>query len=55
MKHLGDPVVCEHGDLMDVVEVAEVLAFEAGPEVCDEDLGPLVEPDCRAFEIVTVV
>ena len=55
MKHLGDPVVCEHGDLIDIVERAKALAFEAGPEVRDEDLGALVEPDCRAFELVTVV
>lgn len=55
VKHLGDPVVREHGDVIDVVEVAEALAFEAGPEVCDEDLGALVEPDCGAFELVTVV
>ena len=35
VEHLRDPVVCEHGDLIDVVEIAEAFAFEAGPEVCD--------------------
>ena len=35
MEHLRDPVVCEHGDLIDVVEVAKAFALEAGPEVCD--------------------
>lgn len=55
MKHLGDSVVGEHGDLIDVMERAKALAFEAGPEVCNEDLGALVETDCGAFELVTVV
>ena len=55
MKHLGDPVVREHGDLIDVMERAEALAFEASPEVCNEDLGALVETNCTAFEFVTVV
>lgn len=55
MKHLGDSVVREHGDLIDVMEIAKALAFEAGPEVRNEDLGALVETDGGAFELVTVV
>ena len=55
MEHLRDSVVCEHGDLIDVMEIAKVLAFEAGPEICDEDLGALVETHCGVFELVTVV
>ena len=55
MKHLGDSVVREHGDLIDVMERAKALALEAGPEVCDEDLGALVETHGGAFEFVTVV
>ena len=35
MEHLRDPVVREHGDLIDVMEAAEAVALEAGPEVCD--------------------
>ena len=35
VEHLRDPIVCEHGDLIDVVEVAKAFAFEAGPEICD--------------------
>ena len=35
VEYLGDPIICKHGDLIDVVEVAEALAFEAGPEIGD--------------------
>ena len=55
VEHLGDPVVCEHGDLVNVVEVAEALALEAGPEVGDEDLGALVEADDGVLVGVAVV
>ena len=50
MEHLGDAVVCEHCDFVDVFEVAVSFAFEAGPEVGDKDLGPLVEMHRLAFE-----
>ena len=55
VEHLWDPVVCEHRDLIDVVEVAKALTFEAGPEVGDQDLGALVETDDGALVFVTVV
>ena len=55
VEHLRDPVVCEHGDLINVVEVAEALALEAGPEVGYQDLGALVETDDGALVFVTVV
>ena len=55
VEHLRDPVVCEHGDLIDVVEVAEAVAVEAGPEVGYQDLCALVETDNGALVFVTVV
>ena len=55
VEHLGNPVVCEHGDVVDVVEVAVAFALEAGPEVGDEDLGALVEADRAGFVVVAVV
>lgn len=55
VEHLRDPVVGEHGDLVDVVEVAGALAVEAGPEVGDEDLRALVQADGGAFVGVAVV
>ena len=55
MEHLGDSVVGEHGDMIDVVEGAEALAFEAGPEVGYQDLGALVEADDGALVFVAVV
>ena len=55
VEHLRDPVVGEHGDPVDVVEAAEAVALEAGPEVRDEDLRALVEADGGAAEGVAVV
>ena len=55
VENLGDAVVCEHCDLIDVVEGAVALALEAGPEVRDEDLGALVEADDGVLVGVAVV
>lgn len=55
MEHLRDPVVCKHGDLVNVMEIAKVFAVEAGPQVRDQDLCALVETDRGVFEFVTVV
>ena len=55
VEDLGDPVVCKHGDLVDVVEGAKVLALEAGPEVGDEDLGALVDADGGVGVFVAIV
>ena len=55
VEHLGNPVVREHGDLINVVEVAEALALEAGPEVGYQDLCALVETDDGVLVFVTVV
>ena len=41
---------CKGGDFRDVVEAPVALAFEAGPEVCDEDLSALVEAYFLVFE-----
>ena len=35
VEHLRDAIVCEHGNLVDVVEGAVAFAFEASPEVGD--------------------
>lgn len=35
----------KHGDFVDIVKFAVALTFKAGPEVGDQDLRPLVEPD----------
>ena len=40
----------EHRDAIDIMESAIACAFETSPQVCYEDLGPLVEADCLAFE-----
>jgi hypothetical protein len=40
----------KHGYFINVVELAKVFAVEAGPEVCDEDLGALVQPDSPSVE-----
>lgn len=50
MKHLGNAVVCKHGDFVDVVEFSEVFTVEASPDVRDEDLGPLVQSYFLAIE-----
>ena len=55
VEHLRDPVVGEYGDVINVVEAAEAPALEAGPEVCDQDLGALVEADEGALVFVAVV
>jgi hypothetical protein len=55
-QHLGHPVVGKHGDLVDVAERPVGLALEARPQVGDEDLGALEEPDrlAGAFKPVLV-
>lgn len=50
MKYLWDPIVCEHCDLVDIVEFSKVLAVEAGPEIRDKDLSALVQPHLLAVE-----
>ena len=45
VQHLRQPVVREHGDLVDIPEGAVALAVEARPQVGNEDLGPLEEAD----------
>jgi hypothetical protein len=41
---------CKHGDFVDVMKLAIALTFEAGPEVRDQDLGSLVEPDFASLK-----
>ena len=45
VEHLRHAVVGEHGDLVDVPEGAVALALEAGPDISDENLGSLEQPD----------
>lgn len=40
----------EHGNLVDVLKIPISFPLEASPEVCDEDLGALVEMHRFAFE-----
>ena len=45
----------EHGDAVDIMEVSVALTFEAGPQICDEDLSSFVEAYSIAFEIMPVI
>jgi hypothetical protein len=36
-------LTCEHGDLVNVMELPKVLAIEASPQIRHEDLSSLVE------------
>lgn len=58
MQHLRDPVICKHGELVDVMKgaVAGAVAgaVEAGPDVCGEDLSAFVDVDLAVFEGVDV-
>ncbi len=45
----------KHGDVVDIMEVSMALAFEAGPQICDEDLSSFVEAYPTAFEIMPVI
>ena len=45
----------KHGDAIDIMEVSMALAFEAGPQISDEDLSSFVKAYSIAFEIMPVV
>ena len=55
-QYLRHAVVGEHGDLVDVVELAVGFSVEARPQVGDENLGSLQESDgfSGTFELVFV-
>lgn len=55
VEHLGYAVVCEHGDLVDIVESAVGFTLETGPEVGGQYLGAFVEAYRCIFESVHVV
>ena len=40
----------EHGDFVNVLKFSKVFAVETCPEVCDENLGPLVQSHLAALE-----
>lgn len=59
MRCFGDDNrTCKHGDLVNIVELSEIFAIEAGPKVRDQDLGSLVQAhpfavkDCLIAETV---
>ena len=45
----------KHGDAVDIMEVSMALAFEAGPQICDQDLSSFVEAYSIAFEVMPVI
>ena len=42
------PVVCKHGDSVDVCELPKALTFTAAPEVAHEDLSPFIQANWGA-------
>lgn len=55
VQHLWDSVIGKHGDDIYIVETAEGLALEAGPEVGDEYLRAFLEADRFGVESGGVV
>ena len=55
MEHLWNAIVCEHGDLIDIMKEAIAFAFEAGPQVGYQDLRPLMKPNGCIFEAMLIV
>ncbi len=45
----------KHGDAIDIMEVSMALAFEAGPQICDQDLSSFVKAYSIAFEMMSVI
>lgn len=50
MQYLGNPIICKHGDLVNVVERAVALAIERCPEVRDQDLCSLQEANSAPLD-----
>lgn len=50
VQHLGNAVVCEHSDFVDVMEFTKVFAVETGPQICDEYLRTLKETHSFSVE-----
>ena len=48
-------VTGKHGDAVNIMVLAMTLAFEAGPQICDENLSSFVEAYSFAFEIMPVI
>lgn len=41
---------CKHGDFVNVMELPKVFAVEAGPQVSNQNLSPLVQSHPSAME-----
>ena len=50
VKHLRYPIVREHRDLVNVVELAVAFAIKACPQIGNQDLCSFEEADCLAFK-----
>ena len=55
IEHLGNAIVCEHGNLIDIIETSVTFALEAGPQVSHQDLRSLMESNRRVFKRVSVI
>jgi hypothetical protein len=40
----------KHGDLLDVVEFTIPFAFKASPQICNQNLGSLVESESASIQ-----
>jgi hypothetical protein len=54
VQHLWNAIIGEHGDFVNVRKSTIAFTIEAGPQVPDQDLSPLVEADCFALEAYIV-
>lgn len=50
MEGEGKALTGKNRDLVNVMEFSKIFAVETGPEVCDEDLSPLVQPHPSPIE-----
>lgn len=49
MKNYHKPVVCKHSKTFNVCEASEALALKAAPQVCNQDLDSLENPDLLQY------
>ena len=55
MISVRDRYTCKHCDLVDVREKTVTFTFEAGPQICNENLGTFVEANSLIFEVMGVI
>lgn len=46
---------CKHCDLVDVREKTVAFTFEAGPQICNQNLRTFIEADCLILEVMCVI